>query len=179
VSQVDSPAPRAEFFPLQRVRYLDRPTIHRRLRDVGFDLTQNLLLPLEAQDSNASGRSAAAAAAAAAARARPATLTYRRPDTDRIECTVVAEQDGFVRVIESWDPGWSAMVDGTPAPIWPALDALLAVKVSAGTHEVRFEYATPGAGAGIAVSVVCAGALAIWALWIERKQRPTAPVVHA
>jgi uncharacterized membrane protein YfhO len=64
-----------------------------------------------------------------------------------------------VRILESWDPGWSATVDGASAPIVPAFDALLAVAVPSGRHDVRFVYHTPGATAGIVVSITSMVAL--------------------
>jgi len=66
---------------------------------------------------------------------------------------------GYLRVIESWDIGWTASVNDQPAKIWPALDALLAVQLPAGQHHVVFEYRTPGARAGIIVSAASAAIL--------------------
>jgi uncharacterized membrane protein YfhO len=81
-------------------------------------------------------------------------VEYRRPDSDQIECTVTTNRPGYLRIIESWDPGWSAIVDGLAAPIVPAFDALLAVPIDPGRHEVRFVYRTPGAMAGQWISVL-------------------------
>jgi uncharacterized membrane protein YfhO len=67
-----------------------------------------------------------------------------------------------LRLIESWDPGWSASVDGKRAPVFAAMDALLAVPISPGRHEVRFVYHTPGADAGICISILSAVLLAIF-----------------
>lgn len=98
-------------------------------------------------------------------------VEYRRPDSDRIEVTVATGQSGVLRIIESWDPGWTATVNGLPVPIIPAMDALLAVSISAGRHEVRFVYRTPGAAAGQAVSIFSLALLCVL-FW---KLRPTRP----
>ena len=57
-------------------------------------------------------------------------------------------------MLESFDPGWSARVDGILTPALAADDVFLAAEVPAGTHEVRFHYATPGAAAGAIASLV-------------------------
>ena len=56
-----------------------------------------------------------------------------------------AEPPGYLRVIESFDPGWSATIDGPRTEISPANDALLAVHVAPGQHTIRFTYRTPRA----------------------------------
>jgi hypothetical protein len=143
---VPSPSPRAEFFALSRVRILPSTQIHAALRDPGVELRSWLLLPQEAAN--------AAPPAAVASLQGDATVEYRRPDSDHIECIVTAPRSGYLRVLESWDPGWSATVDGSPLPVVPAMDALLAVPITPGHHEVRFVYRTPGAAAGSLVSII-------------------------
>jgi uncharacterized membrane protein YfhO len=67
---------------------------------------------------------------------------------------VRTNQAGFLRVLESFDPGWSAKVDGASAPVFPADDFALAIRLDPGIHEVRLRYATPGARSGAAISFV-------------------------
>lgn len=136
---VPDPAERAQLYPIDRVQFLDVETIHARLRDPAFDPVATLLLPISARPESMS-RSALHSA------------QYRRPDSDRIECTVTSDAGGFLRVIESFDPGWCATIDGQATAIWPAMDSLLCVQIPPGTHEARFEYHTPGATAGIVIS---------------------------
>jgi len=81
-------------------------------------------------------------------------VIYERPTSDVIVLKVRTNQAGFLRVLESFDPGWSANVDGTPAPILPADDFALAIHLDPGIHEVRLRYATPGARTGAAISLV-------------------------
>jgi hypothetical protein len=152
---------RAAFFPRDQIRYLPTEQIHAALRDSQFDLSSNLLLPREAMASEAEVHLAAVD--------RSPKVEYRRPDSDHIECTVDTQQPGYLRVIESWDPGWSATVDGLPVSIIPALDALLAVPIGPGRHEVRFVYRTPGAMVGQLISVLSLALLG--GLVIRRAQR--------
>jgi hypothetical protein len=136
---------RAAFFPRDQIRYLSTEQIHAALRDSQFDLSTNLLLPRQAMVSEAEVHLAAVD--------RSPKVEYRRPDSDHIECTVDTQRPGYLRVIESWDPGWSATVNGLPVSIIPALDALLAVPIGPGRHEVRFVYRTPGAMVGQLISI--------------------------
>ena len=61
---------------------------------------------------------------------------------------------GYVRVIESFDEGWQATLNGQRVSIVPANEAMMAIEIAApGVHELRLEFSTPGARTGIAVSV--------------------------
>jgi uncharacterized membrane protein YfhO len=91
-----------------------------------------------------------------------------------IECTVTAGGPGWLRVIESFDPGWSATRNGQAVAIHPALNALLAVPIpTAGTHQITFTYRTPGAAAGIVVSAISAALLIATAVVGFRRPRLT------
>jgi hypothetical protein len=144
IYRVPSPAPRAEFFDLGQIQYLSIAELHARLRDPKTDLRSTLLLPRHVRMSET--------AAVTAKSSEPPTVEYRRLDSDSIECTVTTGRSGYLRIIESWDPGWSATVDGKPVLIVPGMDALLAVPISPGRHVVQFVYRTPGAGTGLAIS---------------------------
>jgi hypothetical protein len=146
IYKIPAPSPRAEFFSADQVRYLPTKEIHQALRDTNFPLSSNLLLAREAMPSVAETYQAG--------KDQSPKVEYRRPDSDRIECIVETSRPGYLRVIESWDPGWSATVDGISTTIVPAFDALLAVPIDPGRHEVRFVYRTPGAMAGRWISVL-------------------------
>jgi uncharacterized membrane protein YfhO len=88
------------------------------------------------------------------------TVIYQRPSSDEIRLDVSSSGAGFVNVVESHDPGWSAEVDGQPAPFYAANGFTLAAPVSAGTHTVRFVYRTPGRATGVLLSFLAAGMLA-------------------
>jgi hypothetical protein len=146
IYKIPGPSRRAAFFPADQVRYLSTEQIHQALRAAKFALSSDLLLSREAIPSGAKSYSAEDN--------QSSDVAYRRPDSDQIECTVTTNRAGYLRIIESWDPGWSATVDGLAAPIVPAFDALLAVPIDPGRHEVRFVYRTPGAMAGQWISVL-------------------------
>jgi uncharacterized membrane protein YfhO len=83
----------------------------------------------------------------------PALLPLQRPSPDRIEVGFSAETDGWVRLLESFDEGWTASLDGAPVPPERVDGVLLAVSVPAGVHRLSFEYRTPGAIAGSLMSL--------------------------
>ena len=163
IYRVPSPFRRAEFFEANQIQYLPADQIHAMLRDPKIDLRSRLLLPRGApfaQSKIVSGMSTT----------ESPIVEYRRPDSDNIECTVTTGRNGYLRIIESWDPGWSATVDGLPVPVVPAMDALLAVPIASGKHEVRFIYRTPGALAGQAISIISLTLLGIL-MWIAPHTR--------
>jgi len=83
----------------------------------------------------------------------PQSLSYSRPAPDEIRIQASDSQSGFVYVLESFDPGWIASVDGAPATVLPANGFAMAVPVTAGAHAIRLIYETPGRGTGIALSL--------------------------
>jgi hypothetical protein len=85
-----------------------------------------------------------------------------RPDEESFR--VELDGPGYVVSRASFAHGWTAWVDGSPAPVLRANGKHRAVPVSAGTHDVRMRYQPPGLGAGIAATLVAAaGTLAVWA----------------
>jgi hypothetical protein len=89
-----------------------------------------------------------------------AAVAYQRPSADEIRIDLTAPTDGRVRVLESWDPGWHATVNGTAAETVPMDDVYLGVPVRAGANSVRLTFATPGRVTGAALSLAAAGVLA-------------------
>lgn len=165
IYSVPFPSQRAEFFDNDHLLYLSSERIHTLLRNPKIDLRTVLLLPHEARHADTKG--------SVVNSSQLAMVEYRRPDSDHIECTVMTDRNGYLRIIESWDPGWSATVDGKPAPIVPALDALIAVPIGPGRHEVRLIYRTPGAAIGQAVSILSLALLCIlmWKASVRRRQK--------
>jgi hypothetical protein len=168
IYDIESPYRRAQFYNLEQTYFAPDALLHEALRDPKIDLRNVLLLP-EAQ--RPSGLTDAPAPGMA-------QLDYRRPNPDHIECTVDAPRPGYLRLIESWDPGWTVTVDGKPSQVARAYDALLGVLVPPGKHEVRFAYHTPGALAGKAVTLLSMIGLGLL-VWLagykpQRRQAPAA-----
>jgi hypothetical protein len=158
--RVDGAAERAKLYDLGQVEFAEVEAIHARLRDPTADLDARLLLEPRFRELSPPAPPGAAE--------RPAVVEYRRPSNDLIAVGVDTAEAGFLRILESWDPGWQAAVDGSPAPCLPGNDAFLSVPVPAGRHLVTFAFSTPGLEAGIAVSLASACLLVLLLLLVRR-----------
>jgi hypothetical protein len=58
----------------------------------------------------------------------------------------------YLVLADTFDPGWSAVVDGRSTPIWPAYIAFRAVYLPKGTHKVVFTYSPAGFQLGLFLS---------------------------
>lgn len=67
-----------------------------------------------------------------------AAITEYTPE--RVTLQVIAAQPGFLLLTDAYYPGWTATVNGQPAPIYRADVMFRAVPVPAGESEVVFEY---------------------------------------
>ena len=71
-----------------------------------------------------------------------------------IQGTIDAPEDGLLLLSLPIDPGFQAYVDGAEAELTPVADALCAVAVKKGAHEILIVFTPQGLRTGIAVSVV-------------------------
>ena len=76
---------------------------------------------------------------------------------------------GFVVLVDTWDPGWQATVDGEPATVLRANLALRAVAVPAGEHLVEMRYRPRSVLVGAGFSGV-ATALLLGLAWRDRQR---------
>jgi hypothetical protein len=152
---------RASFFPQHRIQFLDEVDMIERLGADDFHLAKELMLPVEARtEIDASGKPMEPAG--------ELELEYARPGPDRIELRVDAPGPGIIRVLESWDPGWSASVDGVRSPVLRADSFALAVAVDPGEHRVVLDFETPGAQTGVILSLSSLSLL-LGLLWSSRR----------
>ncbi len=153
--RVPHPAPRVAFFADEVVDFMPPEKIVDAFA-TQFDLNR-LLLPVEARGQVAPIRSGAPDRV-------PAQVTYARPWSDEITLDAVTDQAGFVYLVEAWDPGWSAAVDGKSAPVVLANGFAMAIPTAPGRHSIRLSYQTPGRMLGGILSLVSGGLLAglIW-----------------
>lgn len=102
------------------------------------------------------------------AEAPPAIVSYT---PERIEIHSNTAQDSFLLLKDAYYPGWIAIVNGQPAPIYRADVMFRAVRVPAGESTVVFEY-KPWWWPGILVFGAAAWMLALAALgWAGRNRR--------
>jgi hypothetical protein len=93
---------------------------------------------------------------------------------DRVSIEAELSHPGYVVVLEAWDAGWTASVDGAPAEVLKANVLFRAVPVPAGRHrvELRYRSAAAAVGAGASLLAVVVGAAA--AVRARCRQRPRA-----
>jgi hypothetical protein len=72
----------------------------------------------------------------------PGTARLVHDAPEHVVVEVEAARDGLLVLADSWMPGWTATLDGAPAPLAPADLAFRAVAVPAGRHVVSFTYAS-------------------------------------
>jgi hypothetical protein len=78
---------------------------------------------------------------------------YDATNPDRLVIRVTTEAPGLLVVADTWMPGWSAKVDGLPAPIYRGNHAQRVVPLPrAGPHEVVLRYEPPSFALGLAVT---------------------------
>jgi len=159
VYAVPSPSRRASFVPDEAVAFVGDDVVLDRFRRGAIELQKTLFLSPAAKASLSPPLRASGAAAAAAA----PRVAYARPDPDQIVLRTEAGEAGFLRLVESFDEGWSATLDGAPANVLVADTFAMAVRLPPGRHEVRFSFQTPGARAGLWISAASAVLVALLA----------------
>jgi hypothetical protein len=75
--------------------------------------------------------------------------------------TVVADRPAVLVVSTAWLPGWSATVNGAPAPVARANGLVLAVPVPAGRSTVHLSFSPPGLRAGALSAMLSIGLLLV------------------
>jgi hypothetical protein len=106
----------------------------------------------------------------------PGAARYEERTPEDVRIAVDAEAPSIVVVRNAWDRGWSASVDGEPAPVLRTDYFLQGVPVPAGEHEVRLRYREPAIGRGLALSgLVWLGFLAVLGWAILRSRREATP----
>jgi hypothetical protein len=139
--------PRAHWVPRARW-YADRHRLRAALTE--FDPRRQVLL--EGPD-----REELAGAAAASAGTVEVT-SYRASD---VVVRVSAPASGFVVLADTYYPGWRVRVDGADASLLRANYSMRAVRVPAGSHEVRFRYEPRLLWVGAGVSLATALAVGV------------------
>jgi hypothetical protein len=141
--RVANPLPRTGFFTESQTEFVAEQWIP----ELYAANPRNLLVPLDAQKYLEHS-------AKAEPPAREAAIVYARPSSDEVLVRVSSGQAGFVHVLESYDPGWTATVDGKRASIVPANGFAMAVPVPPGGHTVRLRYDTQGRAMGVGLSLL-------------------------
>ena len=107
----------------------------------------------------------------------PATVEWLRDDPDRIRLSVASPTPGWLVLLDSWDRGWTATVNGRAVSVERANFTQRAVRIPAGTSAVAFSYRPAEVPFGVAATGLGAALLVALAAADEgRRRRRRAPV---
>ena len=81
---------------------------------------------------------------------------------DSFTSTITLQRENYIFYSIPWDEGWTAYVDGVETEICRVNVGFMAVKASAGEHEVVFEYVSPGFNEGLCVTLISGGLFAVY-----------------
>jgi hypothetical protein len=109
----------------------------------------------------------------------PSALAFTRPPRlldiadrgGRIEARYQSLEGAFLVAAMTFDPGWTASVEGRPVAIYPTAACQVGVELPAGEHRLVLQYRDPlvGLGAGVTLAALASGAAAL--LWTGRRRR--------
>jgi hypothetical protein len=142
--RVEGALPRA--FAVAGVRLAEGQAAFDALVSPSFDPLAEVVL--------APGASVAPAPGATAGEVRALELGL-----DRFALEATLARPGLVVLLEAWDPGWVATVDGAPAAVLRANLVFRAVAVPAGRHRVEMRYRPREVLHGLVVSALAMAAL--------------------
>jgi hypothetical protein len=94
------------------------------------------------------------------------TIVAEEPEALTVETS--SSGPAYLVLSDSFDPGWSATLDGRPVPIRPAYLAFRAVYLPAGTHRVEFTYRPAGFRAGLILSSIGLTVCLVLLVWPRR-----------
>ncbi len=101
------------------------------------------------------------------------------PSPQQVEVTLPdGAPAGLVVLADTWDPGWSVVVDGQEADLLVANGYQRAVQVSEGARSVVFRYRPAGLTGGLVGSGVAALLLLVWGV-VGRWRRAAATTSHS
>jgi hypothetical protein len=162
VQRVPDPMPWAYVVGGER-RGRDPQSVLRRLLDPAFDPRTEVVVHEPRPP---------AATASAAGEVRVVSSRV-----DAVELDAELRVPGVLVLLEAFDPGWRASVDGAAAEVIRANGLFRGVRLPEGRHRVRFVYRPPSAAAGAATTLlgtaVAAAALAmrVRRVWSARRAR--------
>jgi len=142
VFRVPAPVPRT--YVVGDAQVADGEAGLQVLLDPAFDPARTIVLP-----------------AAPATRTDPSSAGTSRvvaQDADRVALEAELRGDGYVVLVDAWDPAWRAWVDGRAVELLRANVAFRAVAVPAGRHTVEMRYRPATLRWGLAISLLAAAA---------------------
>jgi Bacterial membrane protein YfhO len=143
VWRVPGALPRAWLVGCARVA--DEHAAFAALGDESFDPAREVILALDPGERGECGPAG--------------TAQFISSRGDRVELLTDASRPAFLVMADAYDPGWSATVDGRPAPLLRANVAFRSVAVPRGRHLVVLVYRPWSIRTGLAITVAALVAL--------------------
>jgi hypothetical protein len=110
-------------------------------------------------------------------RQRFTTAAWTSFDPDHPVVQVTTTAPGLLVIADTWMPGWTARVDGAPAPCYRGNHAQRVIPLPApGAHTITLDYRPPGLALGCAITSVAAIAWVVagsLVLWLPVRAKPT------
>ena len=155
----DVPASVPRTYVVARARRAEGTAAVAALLADDFQMHDEVVLSMEPLDAPPRTIASEPSEAAPAGGAGSSRIVSWRPDFVRIEAEAAA--DGYLVLVDTYDPQWRATVDGRAAPILRANVAFRAVALTRGHHTVDFRYRPWPVAWGLAISALTlAGLLA-------------------
>lgn len=106
-------------------------------------------------------------------------ITLEEYAGDNIRLKLTADQDNWLRLGVSFDPGWHATIDGQPVEIHHAQLAFMAIHVPKGDHELKLHYRPAYFRLGLGITLIGAASATFAMLRIKRRQAevPAQPLI--
>jgi hypothetical protein len=161
VFAVPDPLPRA--YVVSGARIADGDAAWAALKDPAFDPSREVILPdgEAAPPGRFDGR---------------LRVLERKPDRLRFE--VEGDRPGYLVMVDSYDAGWRARVDGIPTPVLRANIGFRAIAVPSGRHIVTSTYRPGAVGAGLGLSLLSALGVLGFA-WTSSRRRAARAALRA
>ncbi|HUD46977.1 MAG TPA: YfhO family protein [Candidatus Baltobacteraceae bacterium] len=141
----------------------DRSAIRARVSSGGFDPRQVLLLEDQPVPAN---KAVDVESVETNPRGSVRIISYQ---PDYVQVGASLPRPGYLLLLDTWFPGWSATVNGGPAPIYRADYNFRAVPLPAGKSTVAFSYRP--ASLRIGMYLCAAGVLVLCAAWFLPSKR--------
>ena len=100
-----------------------------------------------------------------------AAATFIEDGLNRVVIRAGSPGDGYLALMDSYNPDWAVDVDGLPAPLMRANGLFRAVHLTRGEHIVTFTYKPHTLYQGAAITGLTALGLAMWSVWGARPRR--------
>jgi hypothetical protein len=152
-------------FAVGSARVADAGAALQTMLDPAFDPAREVILPHG--PALASGPSFSGTVAVVAA------------SPDRVVLEARLQRPGYVVLVDTYEPGWKATLDGAPVPVLRANMAFRAVQAPAGEHRIEYVYRPGSVIAGVAISMLSALAALAGGLVRRRTAEQPAAGTHA